>query len=146
MGYIDRTFGLRGGVVLATGPSQVSLTAVAILIAISGCSQSDPHGPAPAAATGIPSEFQAGEAAFNQFCSPCHGSGAAGTDRGPTFLSKIYEPNHHGDAAFLLAVQNGVRAHHWQFGDMPPIQGLTPDQVRDITGYVRWLQRGVGIQ
>ena len=52
---------------------------------------------------------------------------------------------HHGDAAFLLAVRNGVRAHHWRFGDMPPQPGLTGAEVAAITAYVRELQRANGI-
>ena len=29
--------------------------------------------------------------------------------------------------AFQLAVANGVRAHHWKFGDMAPVKEVTPD-------------------
>ena len=49
------------------------------------------------------------------------------------------------DAAFLLAVRNGVRPHHWRFGPMPPIDGITDDDVDDIVAYVRGLQRDAGI-
>jgi hypothetical protein len=68
-----------------------------------------------------------------------------GTDHGPSFLNKIYEPNHHGDAAFHLAARGGVRAHHWQFGNMPPVEGVSEAEVDEIIGYVRWLQRQAGI-
>ncbi|MGR3582900.1 MAG: c-type cytochrome, partial [Pseudooceanicola nanhaiensis] len=44
------------------------------------------------------------------------------------------------------AVQNGVRAHHWKFGDMPPQTGLTPSDVANIVAYVRELQRANGIE
>lgn len=69
-----------------------------------------------------------------------------GTDKGPPFLNKIYEPSHHGDTSFQLAVRNGTKAHHWKFGDMLPLPGVTPDQVAHITAYVRALQRRIGIQ
>lgn len=97
-------------------------------------------GPVPKA----PVELGVGEKLFNNNCAGCHGSGARGTDRGPTFLSKIYEPNHHGDAAFRMAPQNGVRAHHWNFGDMPKIE-VTQQEVNEIIPYIRWLQKGAGI-
>lgn len=79
-------------------------------------------------------------------CASCHGGDLRGADKGPPLLHKIYEPSHHGDAAFQLAVANGVRAHHWQFGDMAPIGTLTPDDVAHITAFVRTEQRKVGIR
>jgi hypothetical protein len=47
--------------------------------------------------------------------------------------------------SFQLAVQNGVRAHHWKYGNMPPVEGLTKGDVRGIIAYVRELQRENGI-
>ncbi|MFM7841547.1 MAG: cytochrome c, partial [Nitrospira sp.] len=67
------------------------------------------------------------------------------TQQGPPFVHKIYEPNHHGDAAFQRAAALGVRAHHWQFGNMPKISSVTPADVDEIIKYVRWLQRQAGI-
>lgn len=93
----------------------------------------------------VPAEFQIGEAKFNAHCSVCHGQGASGTDHGPPLVHKIYEPDHHGDAAFQLAAANGVRAHHWEFGNMPKIDGVTPEDVDQIVKYIRWLQKQAGI-
>ncbi len=92
-----------------------------------------------------PSEYTEGEQLFANNCAACHGAGAKGTDRGPTFLSKIYEPGHHGDPSFHLAVKRGVRAHHWAFGNMPKISGISKEEVEQIISYVRWLQREKGI-
>lgn len=92
-----------------------------------------------------PAEFADGEKLFNSNCMGCHGPGAKGTDRGPTFISKIYEPSHHGDPAFQLAVKRGVRQHHWSFGNMPEISGVSEAEVDHIIGYIRWLQRENGI-
>ena len=92
-----------------------------------------------------PAEFADGEKLFNSNCMGCHGPGAKGTDRGPTFISKIYEPSHHGDPAFQLAVKRGVRQHHWGFGNMPEISGVSEAEVDHIIGYIRWLQRENGI-
>ena len=101
----------------------------------------------PTAASGpVPAEFQAGETIFNANCSACHGKQAAGTDHGPPLVHKVYEPNHHGDEAFKRAAANGVKAHHWEFGNMPKIDAVTPQDVDQIVKYVRWLQRQAGIQ
>ena len=90
-------------------------------------------------------ELQAGEAKFNAHCSACHGPQATGTQQGPPLVHKIYEPNHHGDAAFLRAAEFGVKAHHWEFGNMPKIDAVTPADVEQIIRYIRWLQRQAGI-
>ncbi|WP_029042279.1 c-type cytochrome [Cucumibacter marinus] len=88
---------------------------------------------------------QTGEALFGQYCRSCHGDQAAGTDQGPPLVHKIYEPSHHPDAAFYLAAQNGVRAHHWRYGDMPPVEGITEVEIAPIIDYVRAIQRANGI-
>ena len=93
-----------------------------------------------------PPEVAQGKALFEQNCSLCHGPAGDGTDQGPPLVHIIYEPNHHGDAAFILAARNGVRAHHWRFGDMPPLPDVTDVMVQEIVGYIRWLQRQVGIE
>lgn len=108
------------------------------------CDSSEPK---PAVVGGpVPAEFQAGETTFNGNCAACHGKQAAGTDHGPPLVHKIYEPNHHGDPAFQRAAANGVKAHHWEFGNMPKIDAVTPADVDQIVKYVRWLQRQAGIQ
>ena len=88
----------------------------------------------------------AGQAVFDRHCASCHGPGAAGSDRGPPLVHRIYEPGHHSDAAFHRAVRNGVRAHHWPFGDMPPVEGVSERDVTLILEYVRGLQRAHGIE
>ena len=47
--------------------------------------------------------------------------------------------------AFLLAAKQGVRAHHWPFGDMPPVPGVSEQDVGRIVAYVRTLQKANGI-
>ena len=119
------------------------LAFAAVLAAIAACDSSQPKTAAGGGA--VPAEFQAGEAKFNAHCAACHGSQAAGTQQGPPLVHQIYEPNHHGDAAFLRAAEFGVRAHHWEFGNMPKIEAVSPADVEQITRYVRWLQRQAGI-
>lgn len=87
-----------------------------------------------------------GEAAFTENCATCHGTNAAGQDGiAPPLVHIIYEPSHHGDQAFYLAAKNGVRGHHWPFGNMPPVEGITDQDIAHITFYVRELQRANGI-
>ncbi|OUS06262.1 hypothetical protein A9Q96_09770 [Rhodobacterales bacterium 52_120_T64] len=86
-----------------------------------------------------------GEIAFNENCSACHGKNAAGTDSGPPLIHKIYEPGHHGDMSFALAANNGVTSHHWRFGNMPPVEGITEAKIRWITKYIREVQSANGI-
>ena len=86
-----------------------------------------------------------GEALFNQRCAVCHGRNATGSVQGPPLVHRIYEPGHHSDMSFLLAVRRGVRAHHWRFGNMAPVPGLSEADVREIVRYVRALQRAKGI-
>ena len=104
----------------------------------------------PQPSTGLMPNPVQGNKLFAQHCAACHGMDLKGSDRGdkkgPPFLHKIYEPSHHGDAAFQLAAKNGVRAHHWPYGDMAPVTQVTPDDVAHITAYVRAEQRKVGIK
>mgnify|MGYP003145942465 FL=1 len=94
----------------------------------------------------LSSEAQIGKRMFEAKCAQCHGANAAGQNGvAPPLVHKIYEPSHHSDAAFLSAAQNGVRSHHWNFGDMPPVEGLTDADVKMIATYVRALQRENGI-
>ena len=46
-----------------------------------------------------------GQRAFDATCAACHGTNATGKKGfGPPLVHKIYEPNHHADMAFLMAV------------------------------------------
>lgn len=94
----------------------------------------------------LDAEAAIGEAIFVKNCSTCHGANAAGRDGfGPPLVHIIYEPNHHGDASFYLAVARGVRAHHWPFGNMPAIVGVSEEDTSAIITYIRTLQRANGI-
>jgi mono/diheme cytochrome c family protein len=92
-----------------------------------------------------PPDLLAGEEAYLRDCARCHGEDGLGSLSGPPLLHRIYQPTHHSDAAFLLSVRVGVRAHHWTYGDMDPMPAVSAEVVGEITSYVRWLQREVGI-
>lgn len=89
---------------------------------------------------------QIGKLGFEAKCLVCHGVNAAGQDGvAPPLVHIIYEPSHHGDESFQRAVAMGVRGHHWPFGDMPPVEGVTRADVTMITVYIRELQLANGI-
>lgn len=89
---------------------------------------------------------QIGKTAFESKCAGCHGVNAVGQDGvAPPLVHVIYEPSHHGDESFQRAIAVGVRGHHWPFGDMPPVEGLTRGDAAMIISYVRELQRFNGI-
>jgi mono/diheme cytochrome c family protein len=91
-------------------------------------------------------DAQIGKRGFEAKCAVCHGVNAAGQDGvAPPLIHTLYRPGHHSDRAFVGAAQNGVIAHHWGFGNMPPVQGLTDADILYITRYIRELQRENGI-
>jgi cytochrome c len=130
------------------------LSAILMLLAVmwlAGCGTGDDDQaalvePSELLSISVPAEFQSGEALFERHCASCHGEKALGSAVGPPLVHIVYEPSHHADYAFYMAVGQGVRAHHWRFGDMPPVPGLDQDEVTQIIAYVRWLQRQVGIR
>jgi cytochrome c len=94
----------------------------------------------------VPPQLVAGERAYDANCRACHGPLGTGSEAGPALVHRIYEPSHHADAAFRLAVTRGVRAHHWTFGNMPPIPAMDSAAIAEVTSYVRWLQQRAGIR
>jgi mono/diheme cytochrome c family protein len=134
----------------ATGGTS-PLGVAALLLGLLGCQD---EGPPPASTdpfttvlqATIPAEYSAGQLAFDANCATCHGDRGLGTERGPPLVHIIYEPSHHGDLAFILAAEQGVRAHHRGFGDMPPQPGVDRETVAEIVAYIRYLQRLVGIE
>ena len=121
------------------------LLALAPLIVLTACADTPPTN-----AADMPPQsddlIASGADLYEGNCAECHGSDLRGTDEGPSHLSEIYKPSHHADEAFLLAVIRGSPQHHWPFGDMPPIEGLTADDVTAIVAFVRERQRIEGFE
>ncbi|MFV2052359.1 c-type cytochrome [Aliiroseovarius sp. YM-037] len=87
-----------------------------------------------------------GRLAYEAKCASCHGINAVGQDGvAPPLVHKIYEPSHHGDESFQRAAALGVQGHHWPFGNMPPVDGITRGDAAMIIAYIRELQRANGI-
>jgi mono/diheme cytochrome c family protein len=87
-----------------------------------------------------------GEALYQQTCASCHGSDLRGTSKGPSHLSVVYEPGHHPDESFRIAVREGARQHHWDFGDMAPVEGLDEAELQAIIDYIRSKQEEEGFE
>lgn len=135
-------------------PVVVALMALAMALVLAGCGggagdgvagNSANNAAATTAGAGLSAKARQGEIAFNARCAVCHGVNAVGTALGPPLAHRIYEPGHHRDFAIRNAIRNGVAAHHWQFGDMPPVSGVSDDEVAAIICYVRAVQRAAGI-
>ena len=132
-----------------------SLIMVSILVAAIGCggelgpryqtSQAKVTDEVASAGKSLSEMARAGEDLFNANCSICHGVSAAGTSRGPTLIDRIYHPGHHSDLSIRSAVRQGVRQHHWTFGNMAPVPGVSQGDVEEIICYIRELQRAEGI-
>lgn len=93
-----------------------------------------------------PPAAREGATLFAENCAVCHGPDALGSDKGPPLVHETYEPSHHDDESFFRAVRQGVSAHHWSFGDMPAVPGVTEGETEKIIAYVRDLQRSAGIE
>lgn len=119
------------------------LSFLLVLVASAAYGQSPPI---PQPSPGLMPNAAQGKRLFERHCAACHGQDLKGSDKGPPLLHPVYEPSHHGDASFQAAARYGTRAHHWKFGDMPPVPGITPDEVAHVTAYVRHSQRQVGIR
>ncbi len=91
-------------------------------------------------------EAQIGRKVFLEKCRTCHGKNASGTKQGPPLIHDIYEPQHHADSSFYRAVAKGAKQYHWRYGDMPPILGLSRNDVRKVIRYVREIQKANGIE
>ena len=86
-----------------------------------------------------------GQKAFDKNCAGCHGLRGSGSDQGPPLVHDIYNPGHHGDAAFYAAAKRGSKQHHWRFGNMPAQPQVSDSQMTAIIRYVRELQQANGI-
>lgn len=87
-----------------------------------------------------------GAEVYESSCASCHGADLRGTDEGPSHLSIVYEPGHHTDDSFRSAIANGAQQHHWTFGDMKPVEGLSETDIEDVIAFVRSEQQRQGFE
>jgi mono/diheme cytochrome c family protein len=127
--------------------------AIAVAAVLAACGGDDGDGgsgdredAATAAGSGGDADLALGEQAYADNCARCHGADLRGTDQGPSHLSEVYEPGHHSDASFEAAIRQGSPQHHWEFGDMPPVEGLDDAEVGAVIAYIRSVQSAEGLE
>ena len=112
-----------------------------LVLTAAGCGSGSDETAGPSEAT-----LARGSEVYAANCASCHGANLEGTDRGPSHLSVVYEPGHHPDAAFRAAIENGAMQHHWPFGPMPPVEGLSDTDVDAVIAFIRSEQERQGLQ
>lgn len=117
-----------------------------LILFLVGCGQENNKGGLAVPPAGFTADAKQGGQLFKENCARCHGVEGKGTNQGPPLVHIIYEPSHHSDLAFYMAIQNGVQSHHWQFGNMPSIPGVNPEQAGHIVAYIRMEQQKAGIK
>lgn len=122
----------------------LAISIIVMAVAAAGCASGGGDGVASAPAR--EADADRGAELYAASCALCHGERGDGTQTGPPLVHVIYEPGHHPDASFRNAVKNGVAAHHWSFGNMPPRPELSDGDIDDVIAYVRALQREAGIE
>ena len=126
-----------------------SLVAALVLLTMTGCGEDSPSQGETTKSNGTeqgPSgTTRTGEELFRANCSTCHGVDAAGTNQGPPLVDRTYHPNHHPDFSIRNAINKGVKQHHWFFGDMPPVAGVSEDDAEKIICHIRDTQRANGL-
>lgn len=121
-----------------------SALALALGLAVAGAHGQPMTIPKPSA--GLMPNPGLGKKLYAASCVQCHSADLRGTKEGPPLVHRVYEPGHHSDVAFQISVKYGSRQHHWNFGDMKSVPGLSPDDAAHITAYVRVEQRRAGIR
>lgn len=121
------------------GRAKGVLLATLAAITMAGCIADD------ATAT-VPAPGSTGAEIYASSCASCHGEDLRGTDKGPSQLSIVYEPNHHPDSSYRSAITNGASQHHWNFGDMAPIEGLDDEQIGSVIAFIRSEQERLGFE
>ena len=116
----------------------ILITSALLALAVSGLARS-------AEDVQIPFELGKGQVLYEKYCSSCHGVQLNGTDKGPPLIHPFYKPSHHGDRAFYNAALKGTQQHHWEFGDMPPVVGMTQKKMDNLVPFVRYYQKQKGL-
>ena len=83
---------------------------------------------------------------FANSCAQCHGTLLTGTTTGPPLVHQFYRPSLHPDESFIVAIRLGVRNHHWQYGNMPPIANLSDAEIAAIIRFIRAAQVDGGVR
>ncbi len=126
-----------GGVLLLIVPI-IGFGLYHVLMGVAGHHQSAGRVPSSTAIPRLSATAREGEKDYKRYCQTCHGKSARGSRIGPPLIA--YDADQHTDLSFYNAVQQGVRQHHWRFGDMPAMPNVSKDAVGNIIQFVRALQ------
>ncbi|NNF54292.1 MAG: cytochrome c [Acidimicrobiales bacterium] len=129
---------------MKTTVTHAGLVAVVTLV-LSACGGDDPVAAPPDSLVPLAADAD-GATVYQARCASCHGEDLRGTDKGPSQLSIVYEPNHHGDDSYRSAISNGTAQHHWSFGNMPAVEDITDDQIEHVITYIRTQQQKLGFE
>jgi len=124
------------------GPSVSYILLVLVVVSLVGCSNNSSSSNVGVSEANV----EDGKELYQANCASCHGADLRGTSKGPSHLSKVYEPGHHSDEGFRLAIKNGAQQHHWNFGNMPAIPRITDSEIDSIISYVRVQQQEQGLE
>lgn len=130
---------------LATRTGISAALLLGIVLSLSTLAAQDAEQDTASPPAGMPFSHGLGFELFQDNCARCHGADLDGTDEGPPLLHGYYKPGHHSDVAFYRAIEQGSPQHHWNFGDMEPVDGVNRKQAEAIVEYVRWHQRESGL-
>jgi mono/diheme cytochrome c family protein len=119
---------------------RAAVVAGAVAVAVAACAST----PEAAPTTTLAVSLQRGQEVYAAKCAECHGADLRGTDRGPSHLAGVYASAHHSDESFRRAVRVGAPQHHWRFGPMPPVGGVSDADLESVIAYVRAQQRERG--
>ena len=126
------------------GPTRIALRLIVVMAIAAGASAAqgqDKQITVPA----LLGDLLAGQKVFGRYCQSCHGVNASGTDKGPTLLHRVYHPGHHNDASIYIAVRRGSQQHHWRFGSMKPVDGISDAEIAQVIAYIRAMQKANGL-
>ncbi len=122
------------------------LLMLALTLLLNACSEEKSQSMSDTGNTSTDASPILGKSIYTSKCAACHGQGGTGSNQGPPLVHKIYKPGHHADYSFHRAVTSGVRSHHWSFGNMPAIPGVSPEDTGHIIAYIRQQQHLAGIR
>lgn len=89
---------------------------------------------------------QRGRTLFAAKCAECHGEdGAGGSRKGPPLIHPMYRDTVYPDFVFKQVLRDGKREKNWRFGAMPPVDGLSAQDIDEVTAFVRAAQIASGI-
>ena len=77
-------------------------------------------------------------------CAECHGANLEGTSRGPSHLSRVYEPGAPLGREFPPGHQAGLAPAPLELRPMAPVAGLSDADVNAVIAFVRAQQRERG--